>query len=32
MVKVNGQWLFSKRVIYNEQMKEWIGPAKNPAW
>ncbi|MBN2062829.1 MAG: nuclear transport factor 2 family protein [Deltaproteobacteria bacterium] len=32
MVKVNGQWLFSKRIIYNEQMAEWIGPAKNPCW
>ena len=32
MVKVNGEWLFSKRVIYNEQMAEWIGSTKNPAW
>ncbi len=32
MVKVNGQWLFSKRIIYNEQMAEWIGPAENPCW
>ena len=32
MVKVNGQWLFSKRVIYNEQMAEWIGPTENPCW
>ena len=32
MVKVNGQWLFSKRVIYNEGVKNWIGPTKNPAW
>ncbi len=32
MVKVNGEWLFSKRVIYNEQMAEWIGPAENPCW
>jgi len=32
MVKVNGQWLFSKRVIYNEQMAEWIGPTENPSW
>ena len=30
--KVNGQWLFSKRVIYNEQMAEWIGSDKNPCW
>ncbi|NLN61071.1 MAG: nuclear transport factor 2 family protein [Deltaproteobacteria bacterium] len=32
MEKVNGEWLFSKRIIYNEQMAEWIGSAKNPAW
>lgn len=32
MVKVNGQWLFRKRVIYNEQVAEWIGPAENPCW
>jgi len=32
LVKVNGQWLFSKRVIYNEQVAEWIGSAENPCW
>ena len=33
LVKVNGQWLFSKRRIYNEQRKEWAYPGKgNPAW
>ena len=32
MVKVNGQWLFTKRIIYNEQMAEWIGPTENPSW
>ena len=32
MVKVNGQWLFSKRVIYNEGVEKWMGPRKNPAW
>jgi hypothetical protein len=32
MVKVDGQWLFSKRVIYNEQRAEWIGPKENPCW
>lgn len=32
MVKVNGQWLFSKRLIYNEQFKEWIAPTENPCW
>ncbi len=32
MVKVNGKWLFKKRLIYNEQYEEWIGPAENPCW
>jgi len=32
MVKVNGQWLFSKRVIYNESVAGWIAPSENPAW
>ena len=32
MVKVNGQWLFSKRIIYNEGVEKWIGPSQNPAW
>ncbi|MBN2243305.1 MAG: nuclear transport factor 2 family protein [Acidobacteria bacterium] len=32
MVKVDGQWLFSKRIIYNEQVAEWIGPSENPCW
>jgi hypothetical protein len=32
MVKVNGQWLFTKRVIYNEQEAGWIGPTENPSW
>jgi len=32
MVKVDGQWLFSKRRIYNEQMAEWIGSDENPCW
>ena len=32
MVKVNGNWLFSKRVIYNEQVADWIGSTENPAW
>lgn len=30
--KVDGQWLFSKRVIYNEQVADWIGSTKNPCW
>jgi len=32
LVKVNGKWLFSKRVIYNESVAAWIAPAKNPCW
>jgi hypothetical protein len=32
LVKVDGQWLFSKRVIYNEQVAEWIGASENPCW
>ncbi|MEJ2110103.1 MAG: nuclear transport factor 2 family protein [Acidobacteriota bacterium] len=32
MVKVDGQWLFSKRVIFNEQVKDWIGSRENPCW
>ena len=32
MVKVNGEWLFSKRVITNEQVADWIGSKENPAW
>ncbi len=33
LVKVNGQWLFSKRRIYNENRKEWAYTGgKNPAW
>ena len=30
--KVNGQWLFSKRKIYNEQVDEWAAPKGNPSW
>jgi len=32
MVKIDGQWLFSKRVIYNESVAEWIGSTQNPGW
>lgn len=32
MVKVDGQWYFSKRKIYNEQVKDWIYTGGNPAW
>jgi hypothetical protein len=30
LVKVNGEWLFSKRKIYNEQVAEWAGGLDNP--
>ena len=32
IVKVDGQWLFSKRKIFNEQIKRWAAPVGNPAW
>jgi hypothetical protein len=33
MVKVNGQWFFTKRRIYNEQRDVWAYKgAKSPAW
>ena len=32
MAKVNGKWLFTKRRIYNEQVKDWAAPAGNPSW
>ena len=32
MVKVNGNWLFSKRRIYNEQVDKWAAKPGNPAW
>lgn len=32
LVKVNGEWLFSKRKIYNEQRAEWAAPKGNPSW
>ena len=30
MVKVNGEWLFSKRHIYNEAIAEWAAGRTNP--
>lgn len=30
LVKVNGQWLFSLRKIYNEQVAEWVAGFANP--
>lgn len=32
IVKVKGQWLFSKRKIYNEQVSKWSGQGDNPCW
>ncbi len=30
LVKVNGEWLFSRRKIYNEQVAEWAAGFDNP--
>ena len=30
LVKVDGQWLFSLRKIYNEQVAEWVAGFDNP--
>jgi hypothetical protein len=30
MVKVNGEWLFSRRHIYNEAVAEWAAGRNNP--
>jgi hypothetical protein len=30
MVKVNGQWLFSRRRVYNEAIPEWASQYVNP--
>jgi len=33
LLKVNGQWFFTKRKIYNEGRDEWAYKgSKNPAW
>jgi hypothetical protein len=33
MVKVNGQWFFTKRTIFNEGSARWQYKGdKNPAW
>ncbi len=32
MVKVNSEWLFSKRRIYNEQVADWASKGGNPCW
>ena len=30
MVKVNGEWLFARRRIYNESVAEWASQYRNP--
>jgi hypothetical protein len=32
LVKVDGEWLFAKRRIYNEGNDAWAAPPGNPAW
>ena len=32
LVKVNGEWLFARRRIYNEGNERWAAPPGNPAW
>ena len=32
LVKVNGEWLFSRRRIYNEQEARWAHQGGNPCW
>jgi hypothetical protein len=32
MVKVKGQWLFTKRKIYNEGVEKWAAKPGNPSW
>jgi hypothetical protein len=33
LIKVDGQWLFTKRRIYNENRQEWAYTGGgNPAW
>jgi hypothetical protein len=31
LVKVDGEWLFSLRKIYNEQIAEWVAGHENPS-
>jgi ketosteroid isomerase-like protein len=30
--RVDDQWLFSRRKIYNEQVADWAATSQNPAW
>ena len=32
MVKINDEWLFSKRKIYNEEITKWAALEENPCW
>ena len=32
MAKVKGQWLFTKRRIYNENVDKWAAKPGNPCW
>jgi hypothetical protein len=32
LAKVNGEWLFARRRIYNEGNERWAAPPRNPAW
>lgn len=32
LIKVNGEWLFSRRKIYNEQEAPWAWQGGNPCW
>lgn len=32
LVKVDGEWLFARRRIYNEGNERWAAPPGNPAW
>ncbi len=32
MIKINGKWLFTRRLIVNEQVEKWASKPGNPAW
>ena len=32
MIKIDGRWLFTRRMIYNEQVDKWASKPGNPAW
>jgi hypothetical protein len=32
LVRVDGEWLFARRRIYNEGNEAWAAPPGNPAW